>query len=282
MLASGLLYDAGTGYVPFMLTGYTGSEEWQKQGPGSLSAAVEGWLLVDYDGASIQFMPGSQITFCQTNLWQPGSHGHGDALPANFAGKFTDGIGIFTEHEELAVRNLTLNLSSDRIPVVTGDLNFYATRFDASQIQFTVAPGFNAKLDYFYNGLVLSTGSISLGGRQISNHSGWGGQPAVGVPEITGFEMPLDLSLTLPGLVGGETSVEFTGMLGFSQNIISPSVLIILINYPEIPNRVTLMWDPRLHLMHSPSLEAPKWAVIDAVPPYDVPLKNAAGFYRTN
>ncbi len=279
--ASVHLYHAGNGNAPLMLKGQTGKLSWQEQGAGSLTTAVEGWLLVDFDGTSIQFMPGSQITFSQTNLCQPGRHGLSDKKPSAFGGKFTDGSGPFARREFFAVRNLTLNLTSERIPVTKGDLNYFATRFDSSKIRFTVPPGFNARLDHFYSGLVLSEGSLPLEGKAISNDSGLGGQPAVGIPEIESWRMPLDLSLVVPGTFGGETKMELMGEIGFGLNLIDPWALVVLINYPAIPDRVTLIWDPQLHLLRSPSLRLPKWTAVDVQPPLDIQLNDAAGFYQT-
>lgn len=279
--ASVHLYHAGTGTAPLTLKGQTGNVGWQEQESGSLTAAAEGWLLVDFDGTSIQFMPGSQITFCQTNLCQPGRHGLSDRKPSAFGGRFADGSGLLARREFIAVRNLTFTLTSERIPLTKGDLNFFATRFDSSKIRFTVSPGFNARLDYFYSGLVLSEGSWPLEGKTISNNSGLGGQPAVGIPEFASWEMPLDLSLVVPGTFGGETTMDITGEIGFGMNLIEPTALVVLINYPAIPDRVTLIWDPQLHLLRSPNLRLPKWTAVDVQPPLDIQLNDAAGFYQT-
>ena len=75
--------------------------------------------------------------------------------------------------------------------------------------------------------------------------------------------------------------MELMGEIGFGLNLIDPWALVVLINYPAIPDRVTLIWDPQLHLLRSPSLRLPKWTAVDVQPPLDIQLNDAAGFYQT-
>ena len=95
------------------LQGQTAGVAWQEQAAGSLVAQFQGWLAVDLNTDSIQFIAGSSLVGIQTNVWSPGPRGSGAIEPADFGGNVTVGTGFGTDHMISAIRELAFSVSSD-------------------------------------------------------------------------------------------------------------------------------------------------------------------------
>ena len=136
------------------LQGQTAGVTWQEQAGGSLAVDFQGWLAVDLNSDSIQFIAGSGLAGIQTNDWSPGPRGSGGTEPADYGGNVTVGTGFSTDHMISAIRDLAFSVSSDPLPLVDGQFE--------DDLLLTIPTGGPAALDYRASGLLVQGGRRSL------------------------------------------------------------------------------------------------------------------------
>ena len=255
------------------LQGQTAGVAWQEQAAGSLVAQFQGWLAVDLNTDSIQFIAGSSLVGIQTNVWSPGPRGSGAIEPADFGGNVTVGTGFSTVHMVSAIRDLAFSVSSDPLPLVDGEF------MDA--LQLTTPTGGPPALDYRASSLLVQGGRRSLAGLGNANVPGPGTfvkpiNPDSG-PVLT---IPIDVSLPAQATPAGDTILRFTGQVVATRGGFILQPVLLWVPSATVAGQFTLVWDARFKLQSTPDLGTPNWTDYPATAPVDVSFDGEAGFFR--
>jgi hypothetical protein len=108
------------------------------QGPGSLTAAYDGYINAAVSSSTIQFTGASMVTAITNGVWEPAAGGAAGSAPADYAGQVT--VPLFGTGYG-AGRNVALDMTS---PVLT----LTQTNFDSSQLTISVVASLNPVCDY--------------------------------------------------------------------------------------------------------------------------------------
>jgi hypothetical protein len=253
------------------LEGSTSGAAWQEQGAGSLQSAVHGWVAVDLEAGTLQFLPGSSLAFKQTNWCQPGSNGSTTPELAVFGGQATFGSGLEVTRQVAALRNLAFDLSSSALNLSTG-------QFDASGLVLTVSAAPSPTLDFRQNGLVIIGGHHSLAGLSATNTSGAGTLQIAF--EVQTLAFPIDLTLTCQTLSPGDTTLHFVGQLVARRGLTLVQPHLLWFRSPTDPSTLTLLWSTPYKLQSATTLDPPDWTDRAADAPLAIPLQRSRAFFR--
>jgi hypothetical protein len=150
------LFRIDSNATSLLLNGSTGTGIWQEQESVSLTATLQGWLVVDLQASSMQIVFGSGIVADQTNSWQPPPLGSVTPSLASYGAQTVVGSGLSANHVTVALRNLAFEVLSPQVTTDNGSI-------DASGVSLTI-PDHSSTMDYQANGLVVLRGSRALGG----------------------------------------------------------------------------------------------------------------------
>ena len=253
------------------LTGTTGGIVWQEQSTGTLTTSWDGWLVADQEGSTIRFVVGSTINGRQIQEIQPGSPNSAVASAAEFGGKWIFGSGLSSTHALGAVRNLHLDVASDLVPLNGG-------LFDPSLTRFTVTATDTPTLDFRANGLLVALGHRSLSGLASVNGAlnGTFGLFA----EVQTLTLPVDITLPVGSLPGGDTTLRLTGKLVARRGIMIRLPVLLQIPSAAVPGQFTLVWSSAYQLQRATTLNPSDWTPVTDPAPLDVAPTEDAAFYR--
>jgi hypothetical protein len=253
------------------LTGTTGGIGWQEQSTGTMSTSWDGWLVADLGGSTIRFVVGSTINGRQVQEVQPGSPIPTVASTADFGAQWTFGSGLSATHALGAVRNLHLDVASDPVPLSGGI-------FDPSLTHFTVAPTDKPTLDFRANGLLVESGHRSLTGLASANAAlnGTFGLFA----EVQTLTLPVDITLPVGSLPGGDTTLRLTGKIVARRGIMIRLPVLLQLPSASVPGQFTLVWPSEYQLQRATTLNPPDWTPVTDPAPLDIAPDGEAAFYR--
>jgi hypothetical protein len=265
------LFQVDPAQSALTLTATTGGIVWQEQSTGSLSTSWDGWLVADLEGSTIQFVVGSRLNGRAVLDVQPGSPNPTVASAADFGGKWTFGSGLSTTHALGAVRNLHLDVASDPIPLNAG-------LFDPSLSRFTVPATDKPTLDFRANGLLVESGHRSLSG-QASANAALNGTFGL-FAEVQTLTLPVDLTLPVGSLPGGDTTLRLTGKIVARRGIMIRLPVLLQIPSANVSDQFTLVWSSAYQLQRATTLNPADWTPVADAAPLDVTTSGQAAFYR--
>jgi hypothetical protein len=252
------------------LQGSTGTGVWQEQGPGSLTATFQGWLVVDLQASSMQIVFGSGMVADQTNSWQPGPLGSVTPTPASYGAKTVIGSEITANNVTVALRNLTFEVLSPQLTTDNGPI-------EASSVSLTI-PDHNSTLDYQANGLVVLRGSRALGGLNATNA---GGTMTLSIAaEVQTLTIPIDVSFTSQVLATNDTTLHFTGTLVAWRGLTIINRQLLWFPSPTDHSQFILIWDGSFILQRASTLALPDWTDFATNPPTVISASGPFGFLR--
>ena len=270
--ASVALFKVDPDQTTLELQPETAGTPWQAQAPGSLDCAFGGWLAVDFGAGTVQFLVGSSLLGVEASPWQPGPHGTGAVVPADFGAKTTVGSGLSTDHEVAAIRGLRLALASDPVPLGQGT-------FDASALAFSIPSFPKTTLDYRANGLLVAVGQRTLAGTSIPNAAP-GGVLSPVIREVQTLSVPVDIVLPPQTLPAGETHLRLVGKIVARRGLTILSPVVLMIPSDETPGLCTFVWAAPFKLQKATRLDPADWTDVATDAPARVTLDDDAGFFR--
>ncbi len=254
------------------LQAHTDGEAWQEQAPGSLACSFTGWLAVDFEAGTVQFLVGSSLQAVEASAWQPGPRGTGATVPADFGAKTTVGSGLSTDHELAAIRGLRLAFTSDPLALDQGT-------FDASALGFSIPAFPKVTLDYRSNGLLITGGQRTLSETSIPNEATGGVLSAV-IGEVQTLSVPVGITLKAQTLPGGDVDIRLAGQIVARRGLTLLSPIILMIPSEETPGLCTFVWASPFKLQKATRLDPADWTDVATDAPASVTLGDAAGFFR--
>lgn len=252
------------------LQGSTGTGVWQEQGPGSLTATFQGWLVVDIQPSSLQIVSGSGLVAYQTNSWQPGPLGSVTSTPAAYGAQTVVGSGITANNMTVALRNLAFEVRSPPVTTDNGPI-------DASEAGFTISDP-SSTLDYRANGLVVLRGNRALDGLNATNA---GGAMTLSIAaEVQTLTIPVDISFTTQVLAPDDTTLHFIGTLVAWRGLTIVNRQLLWFPSPTNHSQFTLIWDGSFTLQEATTLTPPDWADFATNPPAVISASGPSAFFR--
>jgi hypothetical protein len=264
------LFQIDPSATSLVLQGSTGTGIWQEQGPGSLAATFQGWLVVDLQASTMQIVFGSGIMADQTNSWQPPPLGSVTPTPSSYGAKTVIGSGITANNVTVALRNLAFEVLSPQLTTDSGPI-------DGSSVSLTVLDH-NSTMDYQANGLVILRGSRALGGLNATNA---GGTMTLSIAaEVQTLTIPIDVSFTSRVLATNDTTLHFTGNLVAWRGLTIINRQLLRFPSPADNPQFTLIWDGSFTLQRTTTLALPNWIDFATNPPAAISAIGPSGFFR--
>jgi len=170
------------------------------QGPGSLTTAMAGTVQVATSEGVIRFPGDSRIAASTNGVWQPLADGSKGSAPASFGGKVDFGLAA----GNAAVRDVQLDLSSDSLPLSSGN-------FDASRLVFVFAPSAKGSFAYDVTGLVAQHGAVLLEGSATNASTALATLTASGTSQV--LTIPINATFRSKLLSPDDTVLTLQGQL---------------------------------------------------------------------
>lgn len=201
------------------------------QGPGSLTAAYGGTLVVDVTPSTIAFEASGICTAQNSGSWAPLSGGTSGTAPANYGGTVTANTFLGVENADVAVRNAAFNISSTPIPLS-------GTTFDASSASFSFVAGGGSVMDYLATGPSPNSGSSALTGSSGNGSSPNATLVTSGTTQT--LTIPVNITFTTTVISANDTTLHIQGQLVATRSTATVALTPMQISLSG--NNITLSW----------------------------------------
>ncbi len=224
--------DTNQSYIT--ISGTILGNQWQEQGPGSLTTKYKGTLRANVTGSTIQFTGQSLLEGFDNGSWAPKADGTSGSEPANYGGQASSLLGS----AKAALRKIQLDVVSPSLTITNG-------RFASGSLAFFFPTNAPSTLAYSISSFLGSqSGSVPLVGYATNNvttlatlGSGPAGQTLT-IPVDSQFFFSLlsdnDVVLNLKGQLLATQSTQ----TGPSIDAITVRTQLVTLRWQSTPNQV--------------------------------------------